>query len=414
MSGRLLGDVMINKQPILGNTGTLIFLVMISAFPPLTTDLYLPALPNMVAALDTTQSMVNFTLSSYFVVYAFGLLFWGPLSEKFGRKPILLIGASIYVVASFLCANSGSIEQLIGFRIVQAFGGSAVTVVAVAIIKDLYDGREREKVMATIMSLVVIAPMVAPVIGALLLKVATWQMIFVVLGIFGLLSIVLSLCLTETLASRYSGSVVRSWGRLGVVLKNPRFLLLLAVFSLTPMSMMAFVAAGPYIYVEHFNFSEQEFSYIFAINALFASFGPRAYIKITQYWSASRIISFCFMLLILCGVLTFSFGEASAWLFAPLIGLATLATITTRVPGTNFMLEQQDKDTGSAVAIIQFTSMICGAMGMMLVSVESGSLIKSLGVIQLSIGVTSGLLWLVWSRIPSNKQNNSSTSSISN
>ena len=160
MSGRLLGDVMKNKQPILGNTGTLIFLVMISAFPPLTTDLYLPALPNMVAALDTTQSMVNFTLSSYFVVYAFGLLFWGPLSEKFGRKPILLIGASIYVVASFLCANSGSIEQLIGFRIVQAFGGSAVTVVAVAIIKDLYDGREREKVMATIMSLVVIAPMV--------------------------------------------------------------------------------------------------------------------------------------------------------------------------------------------------------------------------------------------------------------
>jgi len=166
--------------------------------------------------------------------------------------------------------------------------------------------------------------------------------------------------------------------------------------------------------VEHFNFSGQEFSYNFAINALFASFGPRAYIKITQYWSASRIISFCFMLLILCGVLTFSLGETSAFLFAPLIGLATLATITTRVPGTDFMLEQQDKDTGSAVAIIQFTSMICGGMGMMLVSVESGSLIKSLGVIQLSIGVTSGLLWLVWTRIPSNKQNNSSTSSISN
>ncbi|MFA0502660.1 MFS transporter, partial [Vibrio sp. 10N.222.46.A1] len=255
----------------------------------------------------------------------------------------------------------------------------------------------REKIMATIMSLVVIAPMVAPVIGALLLKVATWQMIFVALGVFGLLSIVLSLCLTETLVSRYSGSVVRSWGRLGVVLKNPRFLLLLAVFSLTPMSMMAFVAAGPYIYVEHFNFSEQEFSYIFALNALFASFGPRAYIKITQYWPAKRIISFCFMLLILCGVLTFSLGEASAWLFAPLIGLATLATITTRVPGTNLMLEQQDKDTGSAVAIIQFTSMICGAMGMMLVSVESDSLIKNLGVIQLSIGVISGLLWLAWS-----------------
>ncbi|GLO61950.1 Bcr/CflA family drug resistance efflux transporter [Vibrio sp. MACH09] len=402
-----------SKQPILGNTGTLLFLVMISAFPPLSTDLYLPALPNMVAALQTTQSLVNFTLSSYFVVYAFGLLFWGPLSEKSGRKPILLIGASIYVSASFLCANSANIEQLIGFRILQAFGGSAVTVVAVAIIKDLYSGREREKIMATIMSLVVIAPMVAPVIGALLLKIATWEMIFVVLGVFGLLSIALSLCLTETLESRYEGSVVKSWGRLGVVLKNPRFILLLAVFSLVPMSMMAFLAAGPYIYVDHFGFSEQEFSYIFALNALFASFGPRAYIKITQYLPSERIISFCFMLLILCGLLTYSVGEISAWLFAPLIGLATLATITTRVPGTNLMLEQQDKDTGSAVAIIQFSSMICGSMGMMLVSVESTSLIESLGVIQLIIGVISGLLWLLWSRISSKNPQDATTPSVS-
>lgn len=386
------------KQPILGNTGTLIFLVIISAFPPLSTDLYLPALPNMVEALRTNQSMINLTLSSYFIVYAFGLLFWGPLSEKFGRKPILLIGASIYVVASFLCANANDIQQLIGFRIIQAFGGSAVTVVATAIIKDLYSGRDRERIMATIMSLVVIAPMIAPVIGAMLLKIATWQMIFVFLGIFGLVAIALSLCLKETLESRYTGSVTSAWARLGVVLKNPSFLLLLAVFSLTPMSMMAFVASGPYIYVEEFGLSEQEFSYIFAVNALFASIGPRAYIKASQYIPSDRIITCCFLLLIICGSLTYSFGETSPWIFALLIALATLATITTRVPGTNLMLNQQDKDTGSAVAIIQFTAMIGGAIGMTLVSIESNSLIKTLGIIQLSIGLLSVLLWIIWYR----------------
>lgn len=397
-SGQSSGDAMNKKQPMLGRAGTLLFLVMISAFPPLSTDLYLPALPNMVEALNTNQSMVNFTLSSYFVVYAFGLLFWGPLSEKFGRKPILLIGTSIYVIASFLCANASTIEQLIGYRILQAFGGSAVTVVSTAIIKDLYSGREREKIMATIMSLVVIAPMIAPVIGALLLKIATWQMIFVALGVFGFASMALTLCLTETIESRYTGSIAKSWGRLGIVLKNPRFVLLMATFSLTPMAMMAFVASGAYIYVDTFGFSEQEFSYIFAFNALFASLGPRAYIKVTQYLPAERLISLCFMLLIVCGVFTYSFGQLAPWIFAPTIALATLATITTRVPGTNLMLDQQDKDTGSAVAIIQFSAMICGAIGMTLISIDSGSLIKSLGIIQLATGLLSGVLWLFWMR----------------
>lgn len=173
-------------QAVLGEKGTLFFLVIISAFPPLTTDLYLPALPQMVEVLGTTQAMVNLTLSVYFVTYAIGLLFWGPLSEKFGRKPILLTGLGLYMVASVLCALAFSIEFLIGARALQAFGGAAITVVATAIVKDLYDGRERERIMATIMSLVIIAPMVAPVIGAFLLKIANWHMMFVALGVFWL------------------------------------------------------------------------------------------------------------------------------------------------------------------------------------------------------------------------------------
>ncbi|PME64040.1 hypothetical protein BCV33_16220 [Vibrio lentus] len=373
----------------------LFFLVIISAFPPLTIDLYLPALPQIVEVFNTDQSMVNLTLSSYFVTYAVGLLFWGPLSEKFGRKPILLIGIASYMVASVLCAMTNSIEQLIGARIFQAFAGSAITVIATAIVKDLYDGREREKIMATIMSLVIIAPMVAPVFGAFLLKIASWRMMFVTLAIFGAFASVLALCYRETLESKYQGSIFRSWGRLAVVMKNRSFIKLLVIFSITPMALMGFLAAGSYIYINDFGLTEQQFSYAFAFNALCASFGPTLYMKLSYRVSVQKVISGCFTLLAIAGVFTLTVGGLSPWFFMFIAAPATLMVIIMRVPGTNLMLNQQDQDTGSAVALIQFFSMICGSLGMVLVSIRPDSLIENLGFIQLSVGILGGLMWLM-------------------
>ncbi len=382
-------------QPVLGKTGMLFFLVIISAFPPLTIDLYLPALPQMVEVFNTDQSMVNLTLSSYFVTYAFGLLFWGPLSEKFGRKPILLIGLASYMVASVICAMTNSIEQLIGARIFQAFAGSAITVIATAIVKDLYDGREREKIMATIMSLVIIAPMVAPVFGAFLLKIASWRMMFVTLAVFGAFASVLAFCYRETLETKYQGSMFRSWGRMGVVMKNRSFVKLLVIFSIIPMALMGFLAAGSYIYIDHFGLTEQQFSYAFAFNALCASFGPTIYMKLSYRMPVQKVISGCFALLALAGIFTLTIGDLSPWFFMFIAAPATLMAIIMRVPGTNLMLNQQDHDTGSAVALIQFFSMICGSLGMVLVSIRPDSLIENLGFIQLSVGILGGLMWLM-------------------
>ncbi|WP_114635779.1 multidrug effflux MFS transporter [Vibrio splendidus] len=373
----------------------LFFLVIISAFPPLTIDLYLPALPQMVEVFNTDQSMVNLTLSSYFVTYAFGLLFWGPLSEKFGRKPILLIGLASYMVASVICAMTNSIEQLIGARIFQAFAGSAITVIATAIVKDLYDGREREKIMATIMSLVIIAPMVAPVFGAFLLKIASWRMMFVTLAVFGAFASVLAFCYRETLETKYQGSMFRSWGRMGVVMKNRSFVKLLVIFSIIPMALMGFLAAGSYIYIDHFGLTEQQFSYAFAFNALCASFGPTIYMKLSYRMPVQKVISGCFALLALAGIFTLTIGDLSPWFFMFIAAPATLMAIIMRVPGTNLMLNQQDHDTGSAVALIQFFSMICGSLGMVLVSIRPDSLIENLGFIQLSVGILGGLMWLM-------------------
>ncbi|MFC1832636.1 multidrug effflux MFS transporter [Thermodesulfobacteriota bacterium] len=375
--------------------GALAFLALISAFPPLSTVLYLPALPQMVEALDTTQTSVNMTLSMFFLFYSVGLLFWGPLSEKFGRKPILLSGLTIYVVASLFCAFSQHVEQLIAGRIIQALGGSAATVVATAIVKDIYSGREREKVMATIMSMVIIAPMVAPVLGALLLKYTSWRTIFLMLAAIGAITLLGGMLFRETLSDKFTGSVIGSWYRLLVVLKNLGFSSLLLIFSLAPIALMAFLASASYIYIDGFGLTEGQFSLFFAFNATCAMVGPTIYMRMRRHIEPKLIVTVCFTLIAVCGVVVSVFGHISPWWFALSVGPVTMAVIAVRVPGTHLMLEQQDEDTGSASALINFFAMFMGSMGMQLVTFWPGTLITNLGYIQIGVGMVCSILWLL-------------------
>ena len=384
-----------SKKNMPRRKGALGFLALISAFPPLSTVLYLPALPQMVEALDTTQTSVNMTLSMFFLFYSVGLLFWGPLSEKFGRKPILLSGLTIYVVASLLCAFSQHVEQLIAGRIIQALGGSAATVVATAIVKDIYSGREREKVMATIMSMVIIAPMVAPVLGALLLKYTSWRTIFLMLAAIGAMALLGGMFFRETLSEKFTGSVIGSWYRLLVVLKNLGFSSLLLIFSLAPIALMAFLASASYIYIDGFGLTEGQFSLFFAFNATCAMVGPTIYMRMRRRIEPKLIITICFSLIALCGVAVSVFGHISPWWFALSVGPVTMAVIAVRIPGTHLMLEQQDEDTGSASALINFFAMFMGSMGMQLVTLWPGTLIMNLGYIQIGVGIICSILWLL-------------------
>ena len=375
--------------------GALAFLALISAFPPLSTILYLPALPQMVEALDTTQASVNLTLSMFFLFYSVGLLFWGPLSEKFGRKPILLSGLTIYVFASVFCAFSQHVEQLIAGRIIQALGGSAGTVVATAMVKDLYSGHEREKVMATIMSMVIIAPIVAPVLGALLLKYTSWRTIFLMLAAIGATALLGGVLFRETLSEKFTGSVIGSWYRLFVVLKNLGFSSLLLIFSLAPIALMAFLASASYIYIDGFGLTEGQFSLFFAFNATCAMVGPTIYMRMRRHIEPKLIVTVCFTLIAVCGVVVSVFGHISPWWFALSVGPVTMAVIAVRVPGTHLMLEQQDEDTGSASALINFFAMFMGSMGMQLVTLWPGTLITNLGYIQIGVGMVCSILWLL-------------------
>ncbi|MCG3268208.1 Bcr/CflA family efflux MFS transporter [Yoonia sp. I 8.24] len=383
------------SQPALGKKGTLFLLIALGAFPPLTMDLYLPALPQMTETFSTSRSMINLTLGGYMIAFAISMLFWGPLSERTGRKPILFTTLALYVAASFLCAASFSVEALISARIVQGFAGGGVTVVGTSIVKDLFDGRERERVMATVMSLVLVAPMVAPILGAFLLKIASWHMMFVALAVFGSFVIVLVTQYRETLEAKSTGPFLRSWNRLGVVLMNPKFAYLLVIFAASPMCLMAFIGISSYVYVDRFGMTEQAFSFIFALNAVCAMVGPTLYLKLSRYVPVQSIILGCFGIMTLGGLMMLSIGDASPFIFAATAATMTIAVIVVRVPGANLLLDQQASDTGSAAALIQFSGTLMGAVGIQIVTFKSGDLIANYGVLLIVIGATCSTLWMI-------------------
>ena len=246
------------RSQLLSEGGLLGLLALLSAFVPLSTDMYLPALPGMTVALHTSASLVNLTLVLFFVCYSFGTLLWGPLSDKYGRRSVLLCGLACYILASACCACAATVGQLILFRVLQALGGSASPAIAIALAKDLFDGRKREKSLALIQSLVMIAPIVAPVLGAMLLKFISWRGVFWTLTGIGVVALFWSLALCETVLERYAGTLLQTWGQLGAVLKNPGFTALLITFSLVITPLYAYLAASSYIYIQEFRLERAE------------------------------------------------------------------------------------------------------------------------------------------------------------
>jgi len=387
-----------SRQKYLGEKGLIGLIALLSAFVPLSTDLYLPALPGMARYFGVSVNMTNLTLILFFMFFSAGTLIWGPLSDKYGRKPVLLVGLAIYVAASILCANAGDIYGLIGARILQAAGGSAALAVATAMVKDVYSSQNRESILAVVQSMVLISPMVAPVLGAFLLSFTSWRGVFWTLAGIGVLALAGSIVLEETICQRSDRSAFQVICRLGTVLRNPGFTSLLIVFSLVSISTLAFIASSSYIYINGFGLSEQVYSYYFALNALGLIAGPLLYLRISKRFDRRHIIIASFALTVLSGVLVCCLGSLKPWLFAAFLLPATISSSCVRTPGTNLMLEQQKEDTGSAASLMSFFGIFMGSIGMTIISLDWGDPIFALGALTIVVGLICEALWLLVSQ----------------
>lgn len=254
------------------NSGIFLFVLLgaLTAFGPFVTDMYLPSLPSMVDYFDTQASMVQLGLTSSMIGLALGQLFFGPLSDRYGRRPPLLAAMLLFIVSTVCCLFSSSIESFIFFRLIQGVAGAGGIVVSRSIATDLFTGRELAKAMAIIGAINGVAPVASPVLGGFLTDSIGWKGIFVVLLGIGVLLLLGNLRFRESLPveSRKQGSLKGMLTGFGIVLRNRRYLYYVLQMGFAMGVLFTNISSSPFIMQQHYGFSAFGFSLFFGINAL--------------------------------------------------------------------------------------------------------------------------------------------------
>lgn len=249
---------------------TLLILSVLMAFSSLSTDIYLPALPAMTEALHAGTGAVEFTISGYLIGFSLGQFFWGPLSDRIGRRRPIAIGMLLYIAGSVGCALSQGVEAMIAWRALQAIGACASVTLARAIVRDLYAGHRAARMMSTLMIVSSLAPMLGPSLGGLIIAVAPWRAIFWMLAVVGLATLAALYTLPETLAPerRLREPLSRAFATYGGLLRQPRLLGYAGVGGFLYGGIFAYVAGTPFAYIAYHHVLPQHFGFLFAFGSI--------------------------------------------------------------------------------------------------------------------------------------------------
>jgi DHA1 family bicyclomycin/chloramphenicol resistance-like MFS transporter len=373
----------------------LLLLALLTAFPPLSTDMYLPAIPLLVKTWQQPLAVVNLTLVGFFVSYCFFLLGYGPLSDRFGRRRPLLTGIGIFVCASALCASAQNVFSMIVFRVLQAAGAAASSALALAISKDVYEGHERERILAHIGVIMALAPMLAPVFGGWILTWFSWRWIFAVQGAIAVIAGIGVFRMPETLKQPSSTGALQTAGIYLQLLGNRRYVGSALMMSLIVLPHFAFIAGSADIYITRLGLSEQLFGYFFALNASAIMAGSFLCSRLLR-----RVSSRVLMTLGFAGILAGGLMMLWPCLSGPFRLAVPMAVISfsfglSRPPSNNFVLEQVDQYAGAASSLLIFTYFMVGAFAMWLISLGWSDKIRVIGILATGSGALILGLWQI-------------------
>ncbi|MFE7426962.1 multidrug effflux MFS transporter [Streptomyces sp. NPDC057545] len=379
-------------------TGLLVTLVLggLTALPPLSMDMYLPALPAVTESLHAPAATVQLTLTACLAGMALGQIVVGPMSDRWGRRRPLLLGMTVYVVATVICVFAPTAELLIGFRLIQGLAGAAGIVIARAVVRDLYDGVEMARFFSTLMLISGVAPVVAPLIGGQVLRFTDWRGIFAVLAVVGLLlTLVVWKWLHETLppGDRHTGGF-------GDALRTMRGLLADRVFagymiagSLAFAALFAYVSASPFVVQEIYGASPQTFSLLFGINSVgLVVVGQINGKLLVGRVSLDKALAFGLSVIVLAAtaLLVMTSGIVGQ------VGLVPIATalfvlmsaMGLAMPNTNAQALMRTKHAaGSASALLGTSSFLVGAVASPLVGIAGEDTAVPMAVVQLVCGL---------------------------
>lgn len=348
-----------------------IVLGALMSFAALSTDLYLPAMPEMSADL---RGSAELTISGFLAGFSLGQLFWGALSDKIGRKKPLLFGLIVFIIGSILCALSQNIIQIVAARIIQALGACVAPVVARAIIRDLYDSVKGAQKLSLLTACMAIVPTICPFIGAQILKISSWHLIFWLMAIIATVVFFCCYGIKESLpeGKRIHTTLQKTIKNYRILLFNFSFMHYVLALSFFYMALFAFVAGSPGVYIEHFGVAKENYGFLTAINIIgimTLSFLNRFLVR---KFSLNTLLKASAMVMIIASSFTFLFSLFN-------IGGLTLFVIsiffiysTNGIIATCCIISALSKTkhlTGSAAAIIGWWQYGGGILSSMLLAI---------------------------------------------
>ncbi|WP_104655213.1 multidrug effflux MFS transporter [Ralstonia insidiosa] len=309
--------------------GWLLLLGMLTAVGPLSVDMYLPSLPTIARDLNTSSAAAGITLTVFLISLAIGQLIYGPASDRFGRKPPLYIGLALYVAASIGCAFAKDATMLAVLRGVQGFGGCAGMVIARAAVRDRMDPAGAAQAYSTLMLVMGVAPILAPMIGGAVLQVGSWRIIFALLTAFGVLALVaVHYLMRETLAPEKArklavSHVLRDYWEL---LRDHHYAAYMWCGAVFLSGMFAYITVSSFVLIDGYGLSPSHYAWVFGSNAAGMIAASRLNVRLVRKYSPARVLRRALWIPVVTSVLATA-AAAAGFTPLPLVLLALFCYI---------------------------------------------------------------------------------------
>ncbi|MEV6368934.1 multidrug effflux MFS transporter [Micromonospora musae] len=386
-----------NAGPARGGAGLVALLGLLTAFGPLSLDMYLPAFPAMAHDLGADQAHIQLSLTTCLVGTAVGQFVTGPLSDRLGRRRLVLAGVLAYALLSLVCAVSPNASALAVARFAQGFAGGMGVVVARAVVRDLHSGRAAAKYFSQLTLIFGVAPVAAPGIGSLVLRFGSWRAVFVVLAVIGLLlAVAVARRLPETLpVERRNGAGLASTVRTMRMLATDRIYVgYVLTQALAFAGLYAYISGSSFVFQDVFGVSDTTFSLIFGLNALGLVALGQANARLLDHSGPRTLLTRTLMVGtvaaagLLAGALVGSPWTVAACLFVFVASLGMVAPNSTALG-----LDRHPRHAGSAAALLGTVQSVIGALaaplvglggegsGVPMAAVVAGAVVLSLGTV---------------------------------
>lgn len=391
---------MASKLNAMGLPGWLILMGALTAIGPVSVDMYLPAFPSIAQGLDATSSQVERTLAIYLFGMALSQLFYGPLADRYGRKPPLYGALALYILASAGCAFAPNIEVLTLCRLAQAMGGAAGLVISRAVVRDHYDTQDAARALSMLMLIMGVAPILAPLAGGQILALAGWRGIFIFMTLAAIvLLITLSRIMVESL--KPERVIMLSWGNIlrtyWGLFTHRKFAAYAISGGMGSATMFGYIAASPRLFIEYFQITPQHYGFLFGTTAFSLIAGSQISARLLKTHRPEKLLPWALRAMMAAGLSALVLTMAGL-ITLPLLMLCMVSfMICQGFVGPNsaaMALSDQGHRLGSASAMLGTFTISCGALAGFLVSLAS---VPGPMPLALIMGGCTSLAWLIGS-----------------